>query len=586
MWPERTHENPLHFDRYPGLQLRDWNIVADRIDYSIPCPSIFYTKRQARRRGFNCQRPLKKATLRRIAMGTDRFVLKAKKPHIVNLTHQGGSRVESTEEPMNTITGANRGEKALVIPSLTKYHGSHRGKNDGATRTAAVTDPLLTTDTGNRFALNEASLAPFVTEQANASNRGIFPADEPSRTLCAQVKGGHLAPVAVSLAVNTTGHPGASAESPSPVIVTANHQILNTATLVQTGYGEAEGQAPRVLDMNKPAGTAVAGAAKQAVVTHTFVRAKEAEAPAAENRTQAITLLRLNGDEAPDPSQEMNQPCPGIAAEGNHLGPIAVSMTKFNTGSTGQPASQPLATITAGSHGEDTHGGAGSTHGVSAVYLAQHNAGHNTTPGHAATDPISTISSKGSQQMLVANHCALYYGSEADGQPADHPAHTIRAKANLGEVESVAFIPPLTRAQLAGARRVAKFLRAYGVKFEGEFATIEGFVLIDIGMRMFTPRELYRCQGFEDNYIIDRGLVVDPITGHVEWVKLTKEQQIRCVGNSVCPDVACALVAANVPEMIAYPGRERPRPARPRRMRTLARASSSPALPLASPVVA
>lgn len=177
------------------------------------------------------------------------------------------------------------------------------------------------------------------------------------------------------------------------------------------------------------------------------------------------------------------------------------------------------------------------------------NGGFCNVPGHAATAPLSTVSSKGSQQQLVAASAVAFYGSEADGQPVDDPARTITAKARMGLVQS-ALAHSLTPAQLTGALRVAKFLRAYGVQFEGEFATVAGHVIIDIGMRMLTPRELFRAQGFDDDYVIDTAWIKDRETGEVREVKLTKEQQIRMCGNSVCPPVLEALVRANVPELI------------------------------------
>ena len=67
----------------------------------------------------------------------------------------------------------------------------------------------------------------------------------------------------------------------------------------------------------------------------------------------------------------------------------------------------------------------------------------------------------------------------------------------------------------------------------------EPYAIVDIGMRMLTPRELYRAQSFPDRYVID------PI---VDEKPLTKTAQIRMVGNSVCPAVAEALVRANVVE--------------------------------------
>lgn len=79
----------------------------------------------------------------------------------------------------------------------------------------------------------------------------------------------------------------------------------------------------------------------------------------------------------------------------------------------------------------------------------------------------------------------------------------------------------------------------------GRAVNIEGqpHVITDLGMRMLTPRELYRCQGFPDSYEI---APIDPATGK----RLTKSAQVRMCGNSVCPQVAAALVRANLVEIV------------------------------------
>jgi DNA (cytosine-5)-methyltransferase 1 len=73
-------------------------------------------------------------------------------------------------------------------------------------------------------------------------------------------------------------------------------------------------------------------------------------------------------------------------------------------------------------------------------------------------------------------------------------------------------------------------------------------VIWDLGMRMLRPRELYNIQGFPPDYVIDRGL--DEVSSGVfREIRLTGTAQVRMCGNSVCPPVAEALVAANLPEM-------------------------------------
>jgi DNA (cytosine-5)-methyltransferase 1 len=119
-WPKPTH-GPKGSQPY--------RTAAECIDWSIPVPSIFDRKK-----------PLAEATQRRIAEGIRRYVLEAKRPFLVNLTH--GGRVESIDEPFKTVTGAHRGEKALVAPLITKAH-SH-GWDRGAGPISPADRPLGT----------------------------------------------------------------------------------------------------------------------------------------------------------------------------------------------------------------------------------------------------------------------------------------------------------------------------------------------------------------------------------------------------------------------------------------------------------
>lgn len=72
--------------------------------------------------------------------------------------------------------------------------------------------------------------------------------------------------------------------------------------------------------------------------------------------------------------------------------------------------------------------------------------------------------------------------------------------------------------------------------------TIEGedYQIVDIGLRMLEPKELYGCQGFPDDYIIDHDC-----TGKT----YPRSEQVRRCGNAVCPPLPAALVKANLPEM-------------------------------------
>lgn len=254
----------------------------------------------------------------------------------------------------------------------------------------------------------------------------------------------------------------------------------------------------------------------------------------------AASMVKLRGTST---AADVAEPLHTASAGGNHHGLVAVTAIRHFGQSIGQPVGEPVGepapTVVAG--------GMGKTGLLSAV-MAQNNGGFNTTPAHPVDEPVSTLNSTGSQQTLVTATCATYYGTEEDGQPVDDPARTITAKARqcLVEHSSVNYLTP---DQLAGALRVAEFLRAHGVQLEGDFATVGGYVMVDIGMRMLTPRELFRAQGFPEDYVIDKAWHIDPKTGALTESVLTKAEQIKKCGNSVCPPVAEAIVRANVPEL-------------------------------------
>ena len=70
----------------------------------------------------------------------------------------------------------------------------------------------------------------------------------------------------------------------------------------------------------------------------------------------------------------------------------------------------------------------------------------------------------------------------------------------------------------------------------------EEYQIVDIGMRMLQPHELFAAQGFDADYIIDRDANGKPFT---------KTAQVARCGNSVCPPIAQALVGANMTETIS-----------------------------------
>ena len=245
VWPEPSHRDPRKPAGLFDQALPPWRTAAECIDWSVPVPSIFDRKR-----------PLAEATLRRIAAGVMRYVVNGR-PFIVNLTH--GGRLESADEPLKTVTTANRGEKAIVVPTLVGV-GGRAGQS--APRTAE--DPMAAGTTKADTALVAASMVSLrgtAEDQIQASAGSV---EAPLPTVSAG--GGHAALISAFLAKHFTGVVGAELGQPMPTVTGTDHNAVVAASLIQTGFGEREGQKPRVLDIEAPLGTVMAGGSKHALV--------------------------------------------------------------------------------------------------------------------------------------------------------------------------------------------------------------------------------------------------------------------------------------------------------------------------------
>lgn len=273
-----------------------------------------------------------------------------------------------------------------------------------------------------RFVI-EAADPFFITEHANASRAASWSAREPLRTACAGVKGGHFA--------------------------------LASATLIQTGYGEREGQAPRVPGLHKPVGTLVDGQ-KHALVC-AFLEQANGGGP--------------NGN--PARARGADEPVSAITGTGSQQRLVTAHLATLRHHSTGAASTDPLATIAA----------QGEHHAVVECQLS---------PEHAA----------GAER--VAAFLVNYYGNGTALDLRD-PLDTVTTRDRLALVT----------------------VHVRGVPY----------VIVDIGLRMLRPRELYAAQGFPPDYIISHT---------ADGRALTTSQAVRMVGNSVSPPPLAALARANL----------------------------------------
>jgi DNA (cytosine-5)-methyltransferase 1 len=157
--------------------------------------------------------------------------------------------------------------------------------------------------------------------------------------------------------------------------------------------------------------------------------------------------------------------------------------------------------------------------------------------GQTIKEPIMTVDGS-NRYGLVTSFLSKFYKT-CVGQDERDPLHTVTTSAgHFGEVR--AFL--IKYYGDATGQDIEQPLDTVTTKDRFGLVTIEGvdYQIVDIGLRMLEPRELYGCQGFPDDYIIDHDY-----TGKI----YPRTEQVRRCGNAVCPPIPAALVRANLPEM-------------------------------------
>lgn len=383
-----------------------------------------------------------------------------------------------------------------------------------------------------RYVLDSAD--PFIVPIANWSRDASHSAHQPISTVTAKPRGGSHSVVAPVLA-GVGGRAGQSqprpADEPHYTITRKGDSAIMAPVLVQAGYGEREGQAPRCLDHQQPLGTVTAGGIKHAVASGYLVQAGHGEGKPGARRWS----YGCNDPEAPVGT---------LTASNGGFSAATAFMVQANGGYNATPAHdlrRAASTIT----------NTGSQQQLITAHLTtlrQHSTG---TPAH---EPMTTMAAAGQHHGLVAAHLTAM-SQNVVGSDLREPAQTVLAgAARYGLMEY-----DLSPDDEAGALRVAAFLmRYYGeggqwgdLRAPASTLTtrdrlalvtvhIQGtpYVVVDIRLRMLTPAELYDLQGFPPEYIITRG--------H-DGRAFTKSQQVHMVGNSVSPPPAVALIAANAP---------------------------------------
>lgn len=157
--------------------------------------------------------------------------------------------------------------------------------------------------------------------------------------------------------------------------------------------------------------------------------------------------------------------------------------------------------------------------------------------GQKINEPIMTVDSS-NRYGLVTSFLSKFYKTGI-GQDEREPLHTITTSAgHFGEVR--AFL--IKYYGQGTGQNIKEPLDTVTAHDRFGLVTIEGvdYQIVDIGLRMLEPKELYGCQGFPPDYIIDHDY-----TGKT----YPRSEQVKRCGNAVCPPLPAALVKANLPEM-------------------------------------
>lgn len=292
VWPEPTHA-PADSPEVKAGTKKPWRSAAEIIDWSLPTLSIFATKEEIRERyGVTAVRPLARNTMRRVARGVDKFVIRSASLFLVIVNHAGEFRGQGLEEPLqtitakhgygvaspvmapltmhnnqnavgtaitepvNTITGTGTGgHQMLISPAMIQYHTEQTERVRGR----GVTDPIMTIDASNRYGLAAATLTKYYNGDHNQD------AADPLHTITTRDREGVTV---ANLSKFYGGVVGAAASAPLPTVTAVDHNALQTAHMVKLKGTNLGGQA---LD---PLQTITAGGGHHGVVTTRIVKAE------------------------------------------------------------------------------------------------------------------------------------------------------------------------------------------------------------------------------------------------------------------------------------------------------------------------
>ena len=231
-----------------------------------------------------------------------------------------------------------------------------------------------------------------------------------------------------------------------------------------------------------------------------------------------------------DRSKDVREPLTTIMSKNEHC-LISPTLIQYHSETAqgevrGQTIEEPIMTVDGSNR-----------YGVVTSFLHKYYDGGYTGAGETLENPLPTITAVDHNSVCTAT--LIQMNNHCDGKDIRQPLPTITAgDGHFGEVRAflIKYYGQGTGQDIKEPLDTVTSRDRFGL------VTIEGvdYQIVDIGLRMLEPKELYGCQGFPDDYIIDHDY-----TGKT----YPRSEQVRRCGNAVCPPIPAALVRANLPEL-------------------------------------
>lgn len=231
-----------------------------------------------------------------------------------------------------------------------------------------------------------------------------------------------------------------------------------------------------------------------------------------------------------DRSKDVREPLTTIVSKNEHC-LISPTLIQYHSetskdGVRGQTIEDPIMTVDSSNR-----------YGLVTSFLHKYYDGGYKGASETVENPLPTVTAWDHNSIVTAN--LIQMNNHCDGKDIRQPLPTITAgDGHFGEVR--AFL--IKYYGQGTGQDIEKPLDTVTAQDRFGLVTIEGvdYQIVDIGLRMLEPKELYGCQGFPEDYIIDHDY-----TGKT----YPRSEQVRRCGNAVCPPIPAALVKANLPEL-------------------------------------